>query len=414
MRILTLIFLLIAAPAAWAEVVDLRFEDLPQWVASKNRNVLARESFVEGSRSQTGHYKRSYLPRIQADVGGEVGKTGVFDTTVEPYGDIETRVNVFRGGKDRLEEKALAVQVDLSDAEKRKTYLHELSRTRLLFADALFYQEILKSLPKLSTVARQQLGMVQKQVAAGLAPESDRLGFEIFLNNLKADQLLQEEDYEHARQEMKAILGIPFDSELQLAGAPAGFDEELLKSPLKPEEHQDILMLKRRAEIIGIQKTQEDRWWTPAVDVYGGYALYTFRQIQFSTIDERKSAFGGVNLSFQVFDGLEAKTRKKALEHQAKGYALEAEQKRRELEALFEKLKHELANRRKLMALVSQNVNLGVRALSMASDEYQRGLKTGPQLLEGLQRYSDDKRRLMDIRKEYLQIQAQLLALLGR
>ncbi|HKX12204.1 MAG TPA: TolC family protein, partial [bacterium] len=332
-------------------------------MASKNKNVLAGESFVEGSRSRTGHYKRSYLPRIQADVGGEVGKTGVFDTTVEPYGDIETRVNVFRGGKDRLEEKALAVQVDLSDAEKRKTYLHELSRARLLFADALYYQEILKSLPKLSTAARQQLGMVQKQVAAGLAPESDRLGFEIFLNNLKAEQLLQEEDYEHARQEMKAVLGIPFDSELQLAGgAPTDFDAELLNSSLNPEENQDILMLKRRAEIAGIQKSQEDRWWTPALDVYGGFALYTFRQIQFSTIDERKSAFGGVNLSFQVFDGLEAKTRKRALEHQARGYALEAEQKRRELEALFEKLKHELVNRRKLMAIISQNVNLGVKS----------------------------------------------------
>jgi outer membrane protein TolC len=180
------------------------------------------------------------------------------------------------------------------------------------------------------------------------------------------------------------------------------------------EDHQDILLLKRQAEIAELQKKQSNRWWTPAVDVYGGYALYTFRQLQFPTIDERKAAYGGVNLSFQVFDGLNSRTQGKALQHQFKAYALEAEQKRRELETLFEKLKHELTNRRKLMLLISQNIQLGSKYLSMASDEYRRGVKTGPQLLEALQKYWEEKRHLADTRKEYLRIQAELMSLLGK
>lgn len=415
MKLWAIFLFLIALPSAHAETVAIRFDDLPEWVANQNKNVLAGQSFVAGAQSQTGHLKRSFLPKIRAEGGGEVGKTGTFDTTVEPFGEIETRLNLSRGGKDSLEEKVLGAKVGLSDANKTKTYLRELSRARLLFAEALYYQEVLKSLPQVSSLTREQLGMVQQQISAGLTTDSDRLGFEIFLNQLKAEQLLQKEDYESAVSEMKAIMGVPLETEIKLThGFEGSPTEDLLSLPLNLEDHQDILLLKKQAEVADLQKKQVDRWWTPAVDVYGGYALYTFRQIQFPTIDERKAAFGGVNVSFQIFDGLNARTQGRFLQHQAKGYALEAEQKRRELEALFEKLKHELANRRKLMRLISQNINLGSKYLSMASDEYRRGVKTGPQLLEALQNYWEEKRRLSDIRREYLRIQAELMSLLGK
>ncbi len=412
---MVLLLFLIMLPSAHAETVAIHFEDLPQWVATQNKNVMAGESFVAGSRSQTGHYKRSFLPIIRAEGGGEVGKTGTFETMVEPYGEIETRLNLFRGGKDQLEEKIFGAKVGLSETNKSKTYLRELSRARLLFADALYYQEILKDLPRIATLTRNQLGMVEKQVSAGLITESDRLGFAMFLNELKSEQLLQKEDHEHAANEMKAILGIPPETGITMTQEFQKVSEdELLNLPLNPDEHQDILVLKKQAEIADLQKKQADRWWTPAVDVYGGYALYTFRQIQFETIDERKAAYGGTNLSFQIFDGLSARTQGKALRHQAKGYALEAEQKRRELEALHEKLKHELTNRRKLMSLISQNINLGNKYLAMSSEEYRRGVKTGPQLLEALQKYWEEKRRLADTRREYLRIRSELMSLLGR
>lgn len=415
MRSFFLLLFLIALPSARAETVAIHFEDLPQLVATQNKNVMAGESFVAGAQSQTGHYKRSYLPLIRAEGGGEIGKTGTFETVVEPYGEIETRLNLFRGGKDQIEEKVLGAKVGLSEVNKSKTYLRELSRARLLFADAFYYQEILKDLPQVAGLTRNQLGMAQKQITAGLTTESDRLGFEMFLNELKSEQLLQKVDHENAINEMKAILGLSPETEIKMAQEFRSVSEdELLTTPLNPEDHQDILILKKQAEIADLQKKQVDRWWTPAVDVYGGYALYTFRQIQFESIDERKAAFGGTNLTFQIFDGLNARTQGKALQHQAKGYAFEAEQKRRELETLFEKLKHELVNRRKLMALISQNINLGNKYLTMSSEEYRRGVKTGPQLLEALQKYWAEKRRLAEARREYLRIRSELMSLLGR
>jgi hypothetical protein len=91
--------------------------------------------------------------------------------------------------------------------------------------------------------------------------------------------LLQKEDYEHVVSEMKAVVGIPPDTEIEMVH---GFDElsadELLTLPMNLEDHQDILLLKKQAEIAELQKKQSNRWWTPAVDVYEGYALYTFRQ----------------------------------------------------------------------------------------------------------------------------------------
>lgn len=412
---LVLLLLLSGFSSAQAEPLTLTFDDLPKWVANENRSVLAGQSFVEGAQSQTGHLNRSFLPRIRADGGGELEKTGTFDANVQPYGEIETRVNVFRGGKDRLEEKVLGLEVDLSKARKDKIYLQELAHARLLYAEGLYYQQLLRALPRVTGQTRAQLGRVQKQISAGLAPESDRLGFEIFLNRLKADKLLQEEDHEHALSEVKAILGIPFDTSIKLVlRNESALLKGLLNAPLNVEEHQDIILLKKKAEITAFKQRKESKWWTPAIDVYGGYALYTFRQLQEQPLNERTSAFTGVNLSFQIFDGLEARTRKRALQHQGKGYALQAEQKRRELETLFEKLKHELKNRRELMAIISKNVGLGKNYLTMTSDEYRRGVKTGPELLDALKKYWEDMRHLAEVQREYLQIKAKLMALLGR
>ncbi len=415
MKLWVIFLFLISLPSAHAETIAIRFDDLPKWVATQNKNVLAGQSLIAGAESQTGYLKRSFLPKIRAEGGGEIEKTGTFNTHVEPYGEIETRVNLSRGGKDSLEEKVSKAKVGLSEANQSKTYQRELSRARLLFADILYYQEVLQSFPQVSSLTRDQLGMVQKQISAGLTTESDRLGFEIFLGQLKADQLLQQEDHEHAVNEMKGVMGIPAETEIKLSHQIEGSStEDLLALPLNLEDHQDILLLKKQTEVAELQKKQTERWWTPAVDVYGGYALYSFRQIQFSTIDERKAAFGGVNVGFPIFDGLSARTQGKAYQHQAKAYALESEQKRRELETLFEKLQHELTNRRKLMAIISQNINLGSRYLSMASEEYRRGVKTGPQLLEALQKYWEEKRRLAEIQREYLRIQAELMSLLGK
>lgn len=402
-------------PSSHAESLLLTFDDLPRWVASGNGNVLAGQAFVQGAQSQTGHLHRSFLPKIYASGGGELEKTGTFNTTVEPYGDIETRINVFRGGRDRLEEQILETEVDLVEVRKDKTYLRELARARLLYADGLYYQEMIRALPHIATQTRSQLAMVQKQISAGLAPESDRLGFEIFLNRINADALLQQEDYEHAVREIQAILGVSSDVQVQLTlGPEQNSEQELLKASLNVEDNQDILILKKQSEISLLKQQEENKWWTPAIDVYGGYALYTFRQFQEVSINERKAAFGGVKLSFPIFDGLEARTRKRLLQHQERGYALEQDQKRRELEALLEKLKHELKNRSKLMTLVSRNIHLGGNYLRMASDEYRRGVKTGPELLEGLKRYWEDRRHLAEIQREYLQIKAELMPLLGR
>ncbi|HKY64014.1 MAG TPA: TolC family protein [bacterium] len=415
MRILAFILLFLAFPSARAETVAIEFDDLPELIATRNKNVLAGDAYVAGAQVQTGHFKRSFLPKIRAEGGGEIGKTGTFDTQVDPYVEIETRVNVFRGGKDRLEEEIAKSKVDFSESKKEQTFLRELSRARLLFADVLYYQDLLKGLPRVSALTRQQLGMVNKQISAGLTTESDRLGFEIFLNQLKQDQLLQTEDYEHALAEMKAIMGIPEEMEVRLSdGFKQLSENDVLEMPLNLDGNQDILILKKQIEVSEVQKKQAERWWTPAVDVYGGYALYTFRQIQFPTIDERKSAFGGVNVAIPIFDGFSSRVQGKALQHQARGYALEEQQKRRELEVLFEKLKHELKNRLKLMALISQKLSLGDKYLGMASEEYRRGVKTGPQLLEALAQYWDEKRRLADARREYLRIKAELMTLLGK
>lgn len=400
---------------AHAEMVMLRFEDLPQLVRTQNKNVLAGLSHVEGSRSRTGHLGRSFLPEIQAEGGGEVFQTGNFDRMTQPVAGVGGRLNLFRSGKDQLEEKILDARVGLTQSNFQQTYLHELARARLLYADILYYRELQKSLQQAIVLTGEHLGLIQKQIKAGLTTATDQLEFEMFLNHLHQDQLLFQEDYEHALAEIKAVLELSPETSLELNNSINSMQENnFLTRSFNAEAHHEVLLLKKKMEIAVLQKKQAYRWWGPSLEAYGSYALQPFREREYPAIGDRDEAVGGLVLSINLFDGLHSKTQGKAFGYQAKGYALEMEQKSRELDVFLEKLEHELKNRKKLMYLINQHVVQGRQYLTISSEEYSRGVKNGSQLLEASERFLTEKRLLAATRREYLQLTAELLALLGQ
>lgn len=420
-RLFLLAFFFGSLSAVHAETKTLRFEDLPHLVSAQNKNVLAGQSYVAGAKSQTGHWERSFLPKIRAEGGGEIFQTGNLGRRTEPRGSVEGRLNLFRSGKDRLEEKIRDTRAGFTEANFRQTYFRELSRARLLYADILYYDELLKSARQALSLTGEHLGLIQRQIKAGLTTDADRIEFEMLQNRLSQDELLFEEDYEHATEELKAVLGLSSGTSLKLDGSLGDFQEQDVlemghhfNARVNARAHHDVLALKKKAEIANLQKKQADRWWGPSLEAYGSYSLYPFREREYPALKNRDEAVGGLVLSFDLFDGLHAKTQGKAFDHQARGHALEAEQKSRELEVLFEKLKHELKNRRRLIQLMTQNTNQGGQYLKMSLEEYGRGVKTGPQLREASERLLSEKHRLASTRREYRQIKAEFLALLGK
>lgn len=436
-KILFSIFFLLLSHTAKAEIITLRFDDLPEIISSQNGDVLAEKSYVQGAASQKGHLQRSFLPELKIEGGLETFKTGDLSNKTQPTANATAKMNLFHGGTDQLQEKVLQQKYELAQVDQKKIYLEKLLRVRLLYADALYFGERLQHAKMALAQNNKNLKQVQNQVASGLTTETEILAHQMQTNRLKQDLLLFEEDREHAVEELKAVLAFEKSVTLKLAttlssplskNLPASLHTAIttgqslssaegtdgnLEVQKKSGEHPDVSRLKLSGKIYDLQKRQLQRWWMPSLDTYALYSMHPYREREYDTAQQRSEYVFGVNLSVNLLDGFQASTKSKMLESQQVGLQLATRQKERELEAQFEKLQHELKTRRQMISLLKENVSRGQKQSTLVWQEAERGTKTGVDLLESTQQLYQDKEQLSALQRDSLKIRSALMVMLG-
>jgi outer membrane protein TolC len=408
------ILIFLTLPAS-SQAITVRFEDLPRLVKSQNENVKAENSTVKASQIETHHLARSFLPRVHVQGGGEVFKTGNFDTMTNPVGGVDVNLNLINGGKDHLEEKIRQNEHTLSQTRRDRTYAQELLEARTLFAEILYQAEIIRTLKSALKLNQNNIVAVEKRIQAGLTTKADRLDFQIYISQLRQELILASEDHEHAIEELKVSLGIPLAASLLIRGSlNHAHDQALYLSAIDPELHPDVQVLKKQEQILDLKRSQANRWWTPTLDVYASYALDPFRERNFFPQSDRDETVGGLKLSMKLFDGLESHTKASALKFRSQTQKYQAQHRSREVQTLYQRYQHELKIRHDLVHLVGRSGVDSQKYLTLTLSEYETGVKNAPDVLSASQRILDNKRRSADSRKEYWAIKAKLLALQGQ
>ena len=178
--------------------------------------------------------------------------------------------------------------------------------------------------------------------------------------------------------------------------------------------HPEVAQMKITGEISNLGKKQSQRWWVPELDTYGLYNLYPFRERERTTLSDRNEYVFGVNLSLNVFDGLQSHTKSKALKFQTQGLAKSTVQKSKELNTQFEKLQHELRTRKKMLVLLDQNIGQSQKYMMLSFDEYSRGVKTASQLFSASEQLYNEKQKLSEAKRDYIKIRSALLVMTGQ
>lgn len=402
------------ALAGPVEALTVRYGDLPRLVRSQNENIKAETSLVKASQTETRHLTRSFLPRIRAQGGGEVFKTGDFDTMTNPVGSVDMSLNLVNGGKDHLEEKIRKNELALSHTRRERAYARELLEARMLFSEILYQSEIIRTLEYALGLNQNNVSAVEKKIQAGLTTKADRLDFQIYISQIRQELLLAKEDHEHAVKELKVTLGLPWEAHLTVNGSlNHAHDQDLRSSGINPDLHPDVEILKKQERILDLEKTQANRWWAPSLDIYASYALNPFRERGYFPQSDRDETVGGIKLSMNIFDGLESHTKANALKLRSQAQKHQARHRSQEVITLHERYSHELKIRHDLVHMVERNAVNSQSYLSMTLSEYETGVKNAPDVLSASQRILDNKRRSADIRKDYWVIKAKLLALQG-
>lgn len=407
------LLLWIAIPHAGAATL-VRPDDLPRWVRERNAHAQAASSREAAAAAETGFLARAYLPRLEAMAGVEAFRSSGLGRDTQPFGRIEARVNLFRGGRDWIEGQKRAAHARAAALSSSQTYLEELAKTRQAYWEANYHQDLDLLLQEALQQNEKHQAAARQRIQAGIATQADTLEFQMNRVQLDQDATRAKIRRQNAEASLRALLGLEAGEEIELPDRiPHVHEDPLLARTLQLAEHRGLRLLDEQLEEVRLESRQASHWWGPALDVYGSYSLYTVQEREYARAADRTEAAFGVRLSLPLFDGLDGLTARRTAALRSTALEQERDQTSRELATSFESAKNELQLIHSLLESAEEGARLGDDYLAQTLQEYRRGVKNSPDVLGATQKNLELKRRAIELKRDYQMARAELLRLLG-
>jgi outer membrane protein TolC len=397
-----------------AEKVSLKFDDLPKMVAERNLNLQGGQVFLESAKARTGHTSRSFLPKLNLGAGYESFKTGTYGSESQPYGALEAELNLYRGNRDVLENRLIHQQVEAQAANTEKIKREELSKARKVYWTLVFKRENARLIRDMLEQNEKILLSAKRRIARGVATDTDRLEFEMHHLEL-AEQL---ESFLHEEKLVELELaplvgyapGTGFETEDQV---PTDSNMEEIKIGVDGSRFIEPRLAQSNQASAVAQESLARAGWKPALDLYGGYGLYTLRDRDYRERSDRDDTFVGARLNMALFDGNQSQTMKRFHRKQAEAFGQQTQYLSAKALADWAVMKEALIHETELIVSSQKKVNVGRIYFNQTLDEYGRGVKNSVDVLNAFKKDIDLKKEYAERRRNAQQMKADLLYLIG-
>jgi len=213
---------------------------------------------------------------------------------------------------------------------------------------------------------------------------------------------------------LSAILGLPVKTRIDTPKViPHKHQDDHLVTTFNPEANQEVALLRANRDVSESQRSQNDRWWLPSVDLYSEYALYTLRERDYLNTRDRDDYAVGIKFTFDLFDGLRSKSEANAFSAQAKAYENQASQRARVVDAHFQAAQEEMKYLHDLIHKAEKRIEQGKDYLTRSSEEYDLGVKNSLDVLNSVERYISFRQRAIELKRDYQISRSELLMILG-
>lgn len=402
--------LTLAGPQAWS-AVRLDYENLETLIRSKNNKVAAMTVELRGAEKRLGYFKRSFIPTGEVFVAQEKYQTGPYETMNDPLYSARANFNLFRGGRDLLEDKIRRAQKLGMEMLSVGVMQEELFEVREAFWNLVYLREVKQLYDRTIVENKRNLGGAIRRINAGLATKVDRLEFEIADTQLNQDLARITVAISTTQRRLSALLALSPETEFETdAVIPHNHDEASSGIDLDFNLFRDVRFELSRQQEFEAQGKILKRWWTPRLDVYAESLLYNFRERSFYTQNDRIDNALGVRLTFD-FDGFQGQYDGEAAMARAEAARLRANQIKIEAEASFNTAKQEMELIHQLIHDGEKNIQKGQEYLSTTQSEYARGVKNSVDVLSATLKQLEFRRRFVELRRDYAIATAQLEAL---
>jgi outer membrane protein TolC len=398
-----------AAPKA------VSFDDLPKLVKEHNGNVQAAQASFAAQEKRTGHFARSFLPGVSAEVGSESHRAGTDPKAQREYWKIGASMNLFRGGRDQLEEQRRQESAKAAEAESHGEFAKELKEARQTYWKLVAASQLMAQREESLKRNEENLKAARRRSSTGQASSADTLQFELHQTTLKQDLKKLSLERDLMRNRLSVAIGWDEHESIEVPEQfPHPSEQSPLPEELQPEKNLEVIQLRAKERVESLAAARASRWWAPSLDLYANYGIPSLKDEQSLALRRDKEWTAGVRLAVNLGDGLESRSEAgaKALEATAQ----ERRMRHRIREAIAEdhELRHDLMLLHELIHDADQDISKAEKFLKLTEQEYARGVKNGPDLLSAFQRYYEFMQRRTELYRDFHRSTAELLALLSK
>lgn len=393
----------------------IRFDDLPNLVLEKNENVEAARLHVKGQKDRTGRKLRSFLPQVSAVAGQEQSKTGSGDATNQEYWKLEATVNLYKGGRDKLEDRIRDSSLNLSQTLLSLEYQKELKEARLAYWKITALTKQIEDRSEALKINESNLKSAKRRAGAGLTTTADAKQFELHRISLEREITKMKLEKDLGLNQLALALALDEHEDIELSSEfPRVTDKDFQSTETSSGQHFAAKVQRDLETIEQLKADQASNWWKPKVDLYAGYGLPSFSDDYDQAKRKDREWTAGVRMTIDLGQGFE--DRKEALARQAESasFRKRATHAIREGRALDHELKHDLSTLGELIKTADQDVQVAESFLKLTESEYNRGVKNGPDLLEAVQKYFEFRDKRTEYYRDFYSTQAEIESLISK
>lgn len=399
----------LAAPRA------VSYDDLPKLVKERNENVQAAQASLSAQEKRTGHFARSFLPGVSAEVGSESHKAGTDPKAQREYWKIGASMNLFRGGRDHLEEQRRQESVKAAQAESYGEFAKELKEARQAYWKLVAANQLMAQREESLKRNEENLKAAKRRASSGQASSADTLQFELHQTTLKQELKKLSLERDLLRNRLSVAIGWDEHESIEVPSQfPHPSEQSPLPEELQPEKNLDVMQLRAKERVESLAAGRASRWWAPSLDLYADYGIPSLNDEYSLALRRDKEWTAGVRLAINLGDGFDARSEASAKTLEATAQERRMRHRIREAVAQDHELRHDLKLLHELIHDADQDITKAEKFLKLTEQEYARGVKNGPDMLSAFQRYYEFMQRRTELYRDFHESTSELLALLAK
>jgi outer membrane protein TolC len=390
-----------------SSVKQISFTDINKLIMEKNEIVEASRKTLEAQGKRTGFLVRSFLPQISLNAGQEKFQLSQTAYDPLPYWRAEASLNIFRGGRDSLENDIRQNNYDLAKLNYSMGLTEELKEAQKNFFKILATNKLILEAKDALKKNESYIKAAQKRLNAGLATGSDTVQFELLKTSLEQSIKILELENDLSKNALSVALALDEHENIELEGDFPAVEMKSLKA-VTTNNQIDIQIQKNYETSNRLRSTQNNRWWLPKVDLYTSYGIPTLSEETTRALNRDQEVTAGVRLSLDLGTGADDAFESSAKSLEAEAAQLRTRHKRREIQAQLHELEHDLKVMAQMLTYSDQEIALAQKFLDLTYNEYNRGVKNGPDLIAAFQKMYETRTKKIEYYQRYLDAKTDL------